>query len=126
MKKKTANILYVIATLMVASGALGIMVLRQPWMAWITLLGSLLYTIAVTALTRRSDATTRWKRLSGMAALSGILWFVTAVLSLNRLNVWGIVAIFATLFMIYSNIRLTFLMEKEKKSPSKDSNAVLR
>lgn len=113
MFSKQYNRLYVASTLLLLLALLLLIIFEMSWARYILLLGTLGYLLSVVSF-RPKKASLRLNRLIRMGHFSGLLWLASAIALLFNSSLWAIFAGVACLFMLYSNIMITFSKEAKK------------
>lgn len=114
MKEKVRSLLYVVSTLLLLLGTLGLMFFQWYWAAWIIIVGSLGYSSSHVLLLRDLEtASLRKKRLLRLGSMAGFLWLVAGIMVLNHIDIWALLIIAAVIFMAYSDIARVLLDQKE-------------
>ncbi len=109
------NIVYIISTQILLLGLLARIILQWEIARWVLLPGALLYLWAVIAYRPKQD-NLRIKRLLRLAHFSGLLWLAGAISMFMQSELWIIFFFVACVFMVYSNIALSCIVNKSSKT----------
>lgn len=114
MSSKMHNLLYMASTLLILLALLLIIIFEITWGRYVLLVGALGYLLAMLSYAP-SQGSLRFRRLVRMGHFSAMLWMASGIALLLNSSLWAIFAGVACLFMIYSNIMITFSKEKRKE-----------
>lgn len=116
ISRSVHTVLYTVSTLVLLVALLLIIVFEIHWARFLYIAGAMGYLFAVVWY-RPQKRSIRLNRLIRMAHFAGLLWTASAIAYTMNSKLWAVFAGIAVLFMLYSNIAITF--NKENK-PTQD------